>query len=340
MYEAEIGKLEKLTERVKSGKDISYEEADWISQWIIPDSTAYRIFKNDLRKKIETCEMQEPLKRWFEAVYEAMCAGRTGAFKNTIPLYFSSLDINDVLKKCLSKLSPIEKASSIEVNRVFYESLPSEIQSFFVDKNEFYKGFYKGIETTRACTADRVGFDSNKYSLIMCDIAAAGCECVYCSIEDNEKDSKSFLTQCLRYGGSDEIKSYVIGVIMHQMKINYIYVNSFYPEYYYNEVKQNRSWDYCCLYISKEDRTKLKPYLKFSKHDLINLILSSDRIPQSEKDRLDIDKTQSYLYPTLGLIKTAAEILKERVAMIELEEKIQQEKKEILDSDDWTDIIR
>jgi len=51
MYEAEIGKLEKLTERVKSGKDISYEEADWISQWIIPDSTAYRIFKNDLRKK-------------------------------------------------------------------------------------------------------------------------------------------------------------------------------------------------------------------------------------------------------------------------------------------------
>lgn len=51
MYETEIKKMRELTERVKNGGDISYEEADWISQWVVPDDIACKFFKFEGKNK-------------------------------------------------------------------------------------------------------------------------------------------------------------------------------------------------------------------------------------------------------------------------------------------------
>jgi len=323
MYEAEVRKLEELAERVKSGKDISYEEADWISQWVVPDGIARKFSKADLGKKIEAQEMQEPLKRWFEAVYEAICSGRTGAFKNTIPLYYSSLDINDVLTKCFSKLKPFEMAISIETSRSFFDKLSPETQSYFTGKAEIVKNFNIAVKSVRACMAERIGLNPREYLLIMKDENAVNCDFTYHGMADQRKNEEGILILPLGRGGETEIKASVVGVAMYQTDTGHILINSFSPEFYYDEAKQNLCWENYYLYVFDKDLAKLKPYLNLPEDSLISLILSSNKIPQSEKDLLDGRKTNSYPFASFRLVKVATEIVKEEII-----------------SDDWIDVIR
>lgn len=340
MYEAEVRKLEELTERLKGGKDISYEEADWISKWVVPDGIARKFSKADLGEKIEEQEMQEPLKRWFEAVYEAMCSGRTGAFKNTIPLYYSSLDINDVLTKCLSKLKPFEMAISIETSRSFFDKLSPETQSYFTGKAEIVKNFNIAVKSARACMAERIGLNPKDYLLISEGEKAVICDFTYHWMADQKSDREGNLISELRRGGKAEIKASVVGNVMYQTDTGHVLVNSFSPNLYYDEAKHRLCWENYFLYVFKKDLTKLKPYLDFSENTLVNMILSSDRIPQSEKDPLDGRKTNSYPFASFRLVKIATELVKEEILMSDLEKEIQKEKKTITDSDDWIDIIR
>lgn len=332
MYEVEVRKLEELTERVKSGEDISYEEADWISQWVVPDSIARKFSKVDLGEKTEVREIQEPLKRWFEAVYEAMCAGRTGAFKNTIPLYYSSLDINDILKKCLLKLKPFDMAVSIETSRSFFDKLPPETQACFTDKAEIVKKFNRAVKSARACTAERIGLNPREYLLIMKDENAVNCDFTYHGMADQRENEEGILILPLGHGGETEIKASVVGTAMYQTDTGHILVNSFSPEFYYDEAKQNLCWENYYLYVFEKDLARLKPFLDLSEDSLKSLILSSDRIPQSEKDPLDGRKTNSYPYASFRLIKTVTEIIKERI--------IFKERLDEINSDDWIDVIR
>jgi len=328
----EVRKLEELTEKLKGGKDISYEEADWISKWVVPDGIARKFSKADLGEKIEEQEMQEPLKRWFEAVYEAMCAGRTGAFKNTIPLYYSSLGINEVLTKCFSKLKPFEMAVSIETSRSFFDKLSPETQSYFTGKAEIVKEFNKAVKSARACMAERIGLNLKDYLLISEGENAVICDFTYHWMADQKSDEEGNLISELRHGGKAEIKASVIGNVMYQTDTGHVLMNSFSPNLYYDEAKQNLCWENYFLYVFKKDLAKLKPYLDFSENTLVNMILSSDRIPQSEKDPLDGRKTNSYPFASFRLIKTVTEIIKERI--------IFKERLDEINSDDWIDVIR
>lgn len=338
MYEEEIKEMRNLTEMVKNGEDISREEADWISQWVVPDSIAKRFFGSE--NKIKAPEMQKPLEMWFNTVYEAMCAGRKGIFRNTIPLHYSYSNLNDILKECFAKLDPLERAVYVKINSRFHYNLCRETRFCFetiVDDDDNEKEGYI-VRSRRACVTDRIGLNLRNFSPIFADAPAVGCDETRCLIEQKESDGRMVFIQQLNSGGIEEFKALVVGAIMSQMKINHVFINSFSPKYYYNEAKRKLCWVNYYLYVSEKDLTKLRPYLEFDNKALVDMVLSSEKISQFEKDQFV--STRLHPNPTLELIKTTAEILKEEVSMSELEKQTQKEKKAITDSDDWTDIIR
>jgi len=338
MYEEEIEEMRNLTEIVRNGEDISREEADWISQWIVPDSIADRFFGDE--SKIKAPEMQKPLEIWFNTVYEAMCAGRKGIFRNTIPLYYSYPNLNEILKKCFAKLKPLERAAYVKINNRFCYSLCRETEFCFkkiVDNDGNEKEGYI-VRSERACVTDRIGLNLRNFSLIFTGEPAIDCDTARCLIEQKEDDGRMVFIQRLNSGGIEELKALVIGAIMSQMKINHVLINSFSPEYYYNEAKRKLCWNNFYLYVSEKDLTKLRPYLEFDSKTFADMVLSSEKISPFEKNRFISPHLQPN--PTLEFIKTAAELLKEEVSMSELEKQIREEKKTATECDDWTDIIR
>jgi len=338
MYEEEIEEMRKLTEIVRNGEDISREEADWIFQWVIPDSIANRFFGDE--SKIKALEMQKPLEIWFNTVYEAMCAGRKGIFSNTIPLYYSYPNLNEILKKCFVKLKPLERAVYVKINSAFRHSLCWETRLCFatiVDDNGNEKEGY-AVRSRRACVTDRIGLNLRNFSPIFTGALAVDCDETRYLIEQKESNGRMIFIQQLNSGGIEELKALVIGAIMSQMKINHVFVNSFSPEYYYDETKRKLCWNNYYLYVSEKDLTKLRPYLEFDNKTFVDMVLSSEKISPFEKNRFISPHLQPN--PTLEFIKTAAELLKEEVSMSELEKQIRKEKKTATDYDDWADVIR
>jgi len=74
-----------LTEKLRSGRDITEDEANSIKKLFTNNMLKTKL--NDRSSKFDS-QLENALVEWYRAVADALCAGRTGNFANTIYLWF------------------------------------------------------------------------------------------------------------------------------------------------------------------------------------------------------------------------------------------------------------
>lgn len=118
--------LKGCTDRLKEGKDISFEEADGI----------YGIYCSNMSGTGDL------LLEWYEAVLNSLKAGKKGNFVNSLPLcykyaYFCWPEIARTVSQCLGCLDPLERTSSCLLGLNGGKVISMEFGQAFAVKREF-----------------------------------------------------------------------------------------------------------------------------------------------------------------------------------------------------------
>lgn len=119
--------LKGCTDRLKEGKDISFEEADGIFNCLY------------CSKAPDTGDL---LLEWYEAVLNSLKAGKKGNFVNSLPLcyiyaYLYRPEIARTVSQCLDCLDPLERTSSCLLGLNGGKVISKEFGRAFAVKREF-----------------------------------------------------------------------------------------------------------------------------------------------------------------------------------------------------------
>lgn len=131
--------LKGCIDRLKEGRDISFEEADGICD----------LYRNEMS------ETGDLLIEWYEAVLNRLSAGK-GNFVNTLPIFYHYAylfcpEIAQVISQCLRLLDPLEKTPSCTLGRGNGKVISKSFGRAFSVKREFQDQEFEEI-----CAGDLV----------------------------------------------------------------------------------------------------------------------------------------------------------------------------------------